>query len=446
MFRFRSWLRAFHRWVSTNLGSIPTGVRWKRIARGKPRNLNYHLTVTSLEPRVVPATNTWTGGTTGSWSIGANWSSGNVPISTDNVVIPTGDTVTLSDGNAYSIDTLTVASGATLQITSGSSIAATASTGTQITDDGTIDIGDSSTPGSLFVSAASGTISGTNANTCFIVFGSNASNIVGTNYAGSSTLNITGLTIEGANGTVGPGPASTSASITSTVATINANTSGGVIDVTGASWQNFGILEAEGGSLNINATSFTNENAGLVFTQNSGSIVTVASPTLTNYASGTLTGGTWYSSEGGSLVIDTATPITTIAANVDLGGGSITSGTPTPTLLQSSLTTIASGGTLDTANSSYTFANALSDSGTLGVFGTSFTDSATLSVQSGGVLENTGSNFNFPATITANVTNSGHHLSQRHRRYGRYAHHHRQLYADITGTLNIDVPSAGTSC
>ena len=90
MFGFMGWLRSFRDWVHKNRHFLPKGLRWKRIARSRRKNQNYILTITPLEPRVVPTVDTWTGGGgTTAWATAANWSNG-VPTTGEDVVISTG--------------------------------------------------------------------------------------------------------------------------------------------------------------------------------------------------------------------------------------------------------------------------------------------------------------------------------------------------------------------
>src|SRR3954463_16437049 len=73
-----------------------------------------------LEHRVVPVTNMWTTPAGGDWSNPANWNQGHVPLSSEDVVIPslnTGAVVTHSTGTD-TINNLTV--GGSLTLTGGS--------------------------------------------------------------------------------------------------------------------------------------------------------------------------------------------------------------------------------------------------------------------------------------------------------------------------------------
>ncbi len=57
---------------------------------------------------------TWTGATSALWSVATNWSTGTVPTSTDNVLIPAGPSNMPSLSSSISLNNLTVQSGATL--------------------------------------------------------------------------------------------------------------------------------------------------------------------------------------------------------------------------------------------------------------------------------------------------------------------------------------------
>jgi len=105
----------------------------------------------------------------------ANWSLG-TPTASQNVAINTSATITLGSSdvsNNLSISgtavqftgvgtlttkTLSVNSGATLTIAGNSSVIVAASTGPQVTDNGTINLGDATTVGKLFINAASGEV------------------------------------------------------------------------------------------------------------------------------------------------------------------------------------------------------------------------------------------------------------------------------------------------
>ena len=80
---------------------------------------NYNSTVSKIS-----VLNTWTGATSTAWGTTTNWSSGSVPVSTDNVVIPsTSNQPTISAAGAAA-HTITIQSGAILTVTSPGTLTA----------------------------------------------------------------------------------------------------------------------------------------------------------------------------------------------------------------------------------------------------------------------------------------------------------------------------------
>ncbi|MGH7140342.1 MAG: hypothetical protein ACREHD_31790, partial [Pirellulales bacterium] len=134
----------------------------------------------------------WIGGATGNWNVAANWDNG-IPTSTSDVSI-TGS-VTVTSSSSTGIDGLTVGAGANLIIdNSGIQVANTGG----VTDNGTIDIGDSSTYGALQFSGTQ-TLSGSGS----VVFGSGEDNVLDLT-TDSSTLTVgPNIIIRGAQGGVG---------------------------------------------------------------------------------------------------------------------------------------------------------------------------------------------------------------------------------------------------
>jgi YD repeat-containing protein len=110
MFSFRLW-RAFLRQL-------------KFAPRKRPvRRLRFE----QLEDRTVPATVTWTASGSGNWDVGSNWSTGVVPGSGDTAVINTtgAATITLKNGDNYSIQSVTTSSTDTLSFSSGGQLTVT---------------------------------------------------------------------------------------------------------------------------------------------------------------------------------------------------------------------------------------------------------------------------------------------------------------------------------
>jgi hypothetical protein len=96
---------------------------------------------------------TWTG-TTGNWNVAANWSTNAVPDGTDDVTIPTGADVTVSD--TESADSVTTATGSTLEVVSGGTLNLGADPSTV---NGSLDIG--GTIGTIAVGSGTLTLVGT---------------------------------------------------------------------------------------------------------------------------------------------------------------------------------------------------------------------------------------------------------------------------------------------
>ena len=80
------------------------------------------LVLGALEARVVPADVYWSIASSGNWDVGANWSTGNVPGSGDDVTISTAAaaTVTIGAGDLEAVRSLTTTANDTLAITGGS--------------------------------------------------------------------------------------------------------------------------------------------------------------------------------------------------------------------------------------------------------------------------------------------------------------------------------------
>ena len=77
---------------------------------------------TGFDLNETPTTVNWTNADGGNWDVGANWSSGSVPDSGDDVVIntPSPATITIQAGDIEAVASLVTAAGDTLSITGGS--------------------------------------------------------------------------------------------------------------------------------------------------------------------------------------------------------------------------------------------------------------------------------------------------------------------------------------
>ena len=176
--------------------------------------------------------------------------------------------------------------------------------------------------------------------------------------------------------------------------------------------ENAGVISAEGqmtiagtltnhgvinGPVTITATRF--ENLGTLF--DGLGPLTIAGAGFVNLSGGTLTGGTYELGDGQGIHINANGPITTLAADLQiLGGGALqtygTSGT-SYVPVQSSLTTIAASGLLAT-QVSYSNVNALTVQGQVILNGGSLS-APSLLIAAGGAV--TGSAFNAAATLSA---------------------------------------------
>ena len=93
--------------------------RWlgsRRNLAGKP------LTLETLEERSLLSTTTWINPGSGNWDVGANWSTGQVPGNTEDVIIniAAAATITIQSGDNESVRSLTTAATDTLSFTGGS--------------------------------------------------------------------------------------------------------------------------------------------------------------------------------------------------------------------------------------------------------------------------------------------------------------------------------------
>ncbi|HQU41211.1 MAG TPA: LamG domain-containing protein, partial [Pirellulales bacterium] len=327
-----------------------------------------------LEPIVLLATDTWTGGAgDGLWATAGNWSNG-VPQTTDSVVInevAPSTPISVTTSSIVEIAGLTVGQGVTLLIDSGLQVDFFSGPGAVI-DDGTIQIGDSAHNGNLYLNAAGlGTLqTDANGTAGAVVFGTSS---IGANqlvYNGAGLSIASDITVTGGQGEIGGGDLVNDG-------TIDANASGGTITIDPPSFTNNGTVEATGGG-----TALVNPT------------------TLTNFSSGTLTGGTWQATGGGTLTLQ-GDNVATDAARIFVNGtGSSISNGSSDAL--AGLTAIAGADLLQIQNG-YN----LTTSGSLDVVGTlSILPGSKLTV-SGNYTQGAGGQLSINIDGTTAVTNYG---------------------------------------
>src|SRR5208337_4626686 len=96
-------------------------IRHRSRSSRRPRGPKAIPWIEPLEARQVLSVN-WISPTSGFWDVGANWSSGTVPTSSDDVVIDTAsaETITIQSGDSIQVQSITTSSTDTLSITGGS--------------------------------------------------------------------------------------------------------------------------------------------------------------------------------------------------------------------------------------------------------------------------------------------------------------------------------------
>ncbi len=245
---------------------------------------------------------TWVGGS-GDWNTAANWSGGTLPIASDNVVIPTGITVTHTAGN-HSVNSLTIDAGGTLSITGGTSITTLTTSTTQVTVNGSLVLGDSGTTGSLLVNAANGTIAGTGSIDPSYKIG----NTVAQAAAGQALTFGAGLLIRGNSATLGRADATLNNAGTIAPNSNNPSLADNTVTVNLGSGTNSGTINSYFGSTVNVYGAWTNTGSLVV-----GSTAGVGPGTLNlghNSDAWTSAGGT----------ITVATPASAPSAVLNLGG------------------------------------------------------------------------------------------------------------------------------
>ncbi len=324
---------------------------------------NYVGSTTSVSLQVVAPGTTifWVGGASGSWTTAANWSTGSMPGSSDNVYIGGNVTVSATTVNAsYTVKTLYVDTGATLSV-SGVTFEASSSTGPQITVNGTVTcVGQTfglylqvfSSTGSTSV-AGSGTISfnsegqsaveqaNLQANQSLTIAAgltiTGASFQVGNNYTGDSlvnhaTISSTGTTtlFLGSGGTNegtftetgGEGFIEGNGAGTSWTNSANVSVSGGgelFLGSDGSSWSNTATIQSAGTNTQVNLSgvftqsslgTLSRDSATTIFLRGTltGNLTMTSSMGVWESESGTLQNGTYTATGTGALTLDPFDP------------------------------------------------------------------------------------------------------------------------------------------
>ena len=213
---------------------------------------------------------------------------------------------------------------------------------------------------------------------------------------------------------------STEVAIDSTLTTV---ASSGALEILGGrNWNtklamsNAGQLQLGGGKFSAKSLTNTGTTSGFgtitAPLTNNGVLSVQANKTLslqggglTNLTGGTLTGGTYVVGAGATLQVQDNSPVTTLAATVDLAGAgatlqSLDTGTATQVTLESSLTSITATGVLQVLGArGYTSANAIGNAGAIQLGGGTFT-SGTLTNAAGSSLTGFG-------TVASTLSESG---------------------------------------
>ena len=288
---------------------------------------------------------TWVGGASGSWSTASNWSKGTVPSSSDDVVINSGSSVTISTGT-LSIHSLTL--GGTLELQSGTSLTlANASTvsGTLQVDPGaslslaaaTSVSGTLLMEGTTLQNTASLTVSGT-----FDWYDGKITGSGSTTIASGGALNIADGSISSPVGRVLDQPLTNSGTITWTANRSTTSTANGAITNQSAGLVS---ISRHTGGLAVAGTAPTFSNNGTINFTDVGNSFAFALP-LTNAGTlsvqaGTLASTAAITNSGTVTILGGATLSDTGAAYTQTGGTTTVTGT-----LSSNQTVSLSGGTL----------------------------------------------------------------------------------------------------
>jgi hypothetical protein len=354
----------------------------------------------------------WTG-TTGNWNVASNWSTNAVPNGNDDVTIPAGADVTISD--TEEADSITTAAGSTLEV-----------------DGGTLNFGaDPSTiNGSFNLDGTVGTIA----------VGVGTLSLVGTTTWTGGSINLQQSEVVNAPAAVMNLSGSLSLDATGQIFGVldnlgTINQSSGVLTFNEvAAIDNSGIYDITGDA-SIASTPFLGEFAGTLVNEpggviektggsgttsidpaviNKGTIdagsgtVSLTSGTIQQINNNTLTGGTWAATNGATLSLPTGTNITSNDGTLIVNGAGSNINGITNLNSNSGDFTIENGATFDTTGD-------LSNSGNLEVGqgstvnvtgGYTQTDSGTLTVQIGGTGAGDFGTLNStnPATLAGTLT------------------------------------------
>jgi hypothetical protein len=344
--------------------------------------------VEALEDRLAPANVQWTGNAGNlSWTSGANWSTGVVPGSADDVTIniAVSGPITIASGS-QSVNSLTDATAA-LTLSGGSlSLAAASSVSQDLTISGvasTLSVAANLSVGSLTLSGGTLTGAGT-------VTVSGQLTWTGGTMSGSGTTAADGPTRLGApSGSAGSGSETLTARTLNLAAAATLNNSGPLSMQQSAALQVLagGSLDLLAGSIASDNSATTVNNAGTLsvdsgvvnpFTiapslTNTGSVRVNLSTlgltgAFTNFASNTLTGGN-YVLNFGALKFQNAS-IRTNAANITLHGGGAAFVDQNGTNALGGFAANAAGASFTLLQTSVTTAAAFTNAGSLSMDGT----------------------------------------------------------------------------
>jgi hypothetical protein len=336
---------------------------------------------TSSFTYTTATTDTWTGGNA-DWGTAGDWSTGSVPASGVDAVIPTGVTVTLSASDSSSIHQLTVAG--TLDGTGGSlSTSAISSIATLNVSGGSVTVSAASAISSLTISGGTLTISAASSIAALTLSGGTL--------AGASPATVTG-TFTWTGGTVSSSSLTLAGTSSLSVSGLSSLTDSGTVYNSGtATWTG-------GGTLHINSGTW-NTTSGGTFVANATAAETISvgfgmSSTFTNAGTFSKTG------TATTTFASTVTITNTGTTSVSAGTLVLTTGSTSGTI------SLASGTELDLAGT-FTLASAssITGSGTVKITGGTTTLGGTVTASS--VTVNSGATLTGVATINANVTNNG---------------------------------------